>query len=73
VYAPVTGSLWQLRVKPGQLVGNDEELLVMEAMKMEISVRATCEGVVAAVYCEAGRPAQAGDVLLAVVPRSAEP
>ncbi len=66
VYAPVTGSLWQLRVQAGQQVAADEELLVMEAMKMEISVRAESAGVVTAVFCTPGKPAAAGDVLLAI-------
>jgi urea carboxylase len=66
VYAPVTGSLWQLRVQAGQQVAVDEELLVMEAMKMEISVRADSAGVVTAVFCTPGKPAAAGDVLLAI-------
>ncbi|MEJ0100925.1 MAG: 5-oxoprolinase/urea amidolyase family protein [Pseudomonadota bacterium] len=66
VYAPVTGSLWQLHAKVGQKVAADEELLVMEAMKMEISVRAPVAGVVTAIFCAPGKPAQAGDVLLAV-------
>jgi urea carboxylase len=48
-----------------------DELLVMEAMKMEISVRAECAGVVKAVFCAPGRPAQAGDVLLAIDPAGA--
>jgi urea carboxylase len=73
VYAPVTGSLWQLRVQAGQRVAADEELLVMEAMKMEISVRATSAGVVRAVFCVPGKPAQAGDVLLAIEPAGAAP
>jgi urea carboxylase len=71
VFAPVTGNLWQLRVKPGQQVNADEELLVMEAMKMEISVRAEVPGTVAAVFCETGKPAQAGDILLAIDPSGA--
>jgi urea carboxylase len=68
VYAPVTGSVWRLQVQRGQKVAADEELLVMEAMKMEIGVRARSAGVVAAVFCEPGKPAQAGDVLLAISP-----
>jgi urea carboxylase len=71
VHAPVTGSLWQLHVKPGQKVAAGQELLVMEAMKMEISVYADTAGVVSAVFSEAGRPVQAGDVLLAIAPAGA--
>ncbi len=66
VYAPVTGSLWQLRAAVGQKVAAEEELLVMEAMKMEISVRAPVAGVVTAIFCTPGKPAQAGDVLLSI-------
>ncbi len=51
----------------------DEELLVMEAMKMEISVRAESAGVVDAVFCAPGKPAAAGDVLLAIEPAGAGP
>jgi urea carboxylase len=71
VFAPVTGSLWQLRVQSGQVVAEGEELLVMESMKMEIAVRAARAGRVAAVFCTTGKPAQAGDVLLAIEPRGA--
>jgi urea carboxylase len=66
VTAPVTGNVWQLRIKPGQRVAADEELLVLEAMKMEISVRAETAGVVRAIYCQAGKPVAAGDPLLAI-------
>jgi urea carboxylase len=68
VRAPVSGSVWQMKAEPGQAVVVGEELLVMESMKMEISVRATAAGEVAATYCVAGRPARAGDLLLALRP-----
>ncbi|HTQ36210.1 MAG TPA: 5-oxoprolinase/urea amidolyase family protein [Steroidobacteraceae bacterium] len=73
VHAPVTGSLWQLHVSAGQRVSAGEELLVMEAMKMEVSVRAESAGVVTALYCEPGRPVRAGDLLLAINPADANP
>ena len=66
VSAPVSGNLWQLKVAAGQQVAAGEELLVLEAMKMEISVRAEAAGIVAGVYCSAGRPVNAGDTLLAI-------
>jgi urea carboxylase len=66
ITAPVTGNVWQLRIKPGQAVAADEELLVLEAMKMEISVRAETAGVVQAIYCQPGKPVVAGDPLLAM-------
>ena len=68
VSAPVSGNLWQLKVEAGQQVAAGEELLILEAMKMEISVRAEAAGIVEGVYCTAGRPVNAGDTLLAIRP-----
>jgi urea carboxylase len=68
VRAPVTGSVWQLRVRAGQRVEAGEELLVLEAMKMEIIVRADATGVVTILACEQGRAVQAGDLLVAIAP-----
>jgi biotin carboxyl carrier protein len=48
-----------------------DELLVMEAMKMEIGVKALQAGRIEAVYCTAGKPAAAGDLLLALRPAQA--
>jgi urea carboxylase len=66
VRAPVSGSIWQLNVVAGQSVAAGEELLVMEAMKMEVSVKAGFAGIVEGVHCEPGRPASAGDALLSL-------
>jgi len=71
ITAPVTGSLWQLKVTVGQQIAADEELLVMEAMKMEVSVVADTAGVVTAIYCTPGTPVNAGDTLLAITPAEA--
>ncbi len=68
VRAPVSGSIWQLNVAAGQSVAAGEELLVMEAMKMEVSVKAGLSGIVEAIHCEPGRPASAGDALLSLRP-----
>jgi urea carboxylase len=68
VHAPVAGNVWQLRVSAGQQVASGDELLVLEAMKMEISVRAEEPGTVTTVACAQGKPVHAGDVLLAIQP-----
>jgi urea carboxylase len=71
IRAPVTGSIWQVNANVGQQVAANEELLVMEAMKMEIGVKALQGGHIEAVYCAAGKPAAAGDLLLALRPARA--
>ncbi len=68
MHAPVAGNLWQLRVTAGQQVAAGDELLVLEAMKMEISVRAEEGGTITTVACAEGRPVNAGDVLLVIQP-----
>src|SRR5690606_10080007 len=35
IHADITGSIWKLLVEPGQIVQEDEPLLIVEAMKME--------------------------------------
>jgi urea carboxylase len=66
VCAPMAGSVWQVRVQVGARVAAGEELVVLEAMKMEISVRAETDGVVQELYCTRGRPVQAGELLLSL-------
>jgi len=68
VRAPVTGSIWQVNAIVGQQVQVKDELLVMESMKMEIGVKALQAGSIEAVYCTQGKPAAAGDLLLALRP-----
>ncbi|MEO6186174.1 MAG: urea carboxylase [Steroidobacteraceae bacterium] len=70
VHAPVAGNVWQLRISAGQQVALGDELLVLEAMKMEISIRAEVAGVVTSVACAQGKPVNAGDMLLTIQPES---
>jgi len=66
--APVSGSVWQIKVKPGQRIAAGDELVVLEAMKMEISIRADSGGTVEALYCAPGAAVAAGSTLLALRP-----
>ncbi len=64
VPAPLTGTVVSVAVTAGQLVGAGDELLVLEAMKMEHEVRAQAAGRVAAVRVAAGDTVPAGAVLV---------
>ncbi|HEY8537835.1 MAG TPA: carboxyltransferase domain-containing protein, partial [Steroidobacteraceae bacterium] len=66
VLAPVTGSVWQLNLERGRTVEAGEELLVIEAMKMEIPILAEQSGTVVDVRCAKGKPVNAGDVLVLI-------
>ena len=52
--APMPGRVAAVRVAPGQRVAKGDELLVVEAMKMENALRAPREGVVRAVHASVG-------------------
>ncbi|GIX30667.1 MAG: acetyl/propionyl-CoA carboxylase subuit alpha [Porticoccaceae bacterium] len=52
--SPMPGLLVALRVEVGQLVKAGEELAVVEAMKMENSLRAVADGVVKEILAEVG-------------------
>ena len=54
IQAAVTGTVWQVLVKPGQAVAEGETLLVVESMKMEIPVSAEHAGVVREVLVAEG-------------------
>ena len=54
ITAPMPGRIVLVKTTPGQVVAEGEELLVMEAMKMELSLRAPRAGKVATVQAAAG-------------------
>jgi urea carboxylase len=60
VDSEIAGSLWQVKVAPGDTVAAGDVLLVIESMKMEISVCAPCAGTVAAIHVTPGSPVRAG-------------
>jgi urea carboxylase len=70
VTAPVSGSVWQMKVTAGQAVEQGDTLVIMEAMKMEIAVLADTAGTVRSVHGVAGTAAHAGDTLLVLEPVS---
>jgi urea carboxylase len=71
VTSPVTGSVWKQCVVVGQQVAAGDELLVMEAMKMEIPIVADGAGEVVELRCAQGRAIAVGDVLAVIRPHGA--
>jgi propionyl-CoA carboxylase alpha chain len=62
--APMPGLLVSMMVKEGDEVSSGAALAVLEAMKMENTLRAVNDGVVAKVYCQPGANVEVGDKLL---------
>jgi urea carboxylase len=68
VSSPITGNVWQIAVGAGARVKAGDELIVVEAMKMEIPIAADEPGEIVEVRCERGRTIHAGETLLVLRP-----
>jgi urea carboxylase len=66
VNAEIAGNVWKLLIEPGAQVQAGETLLVLEAMKMEVAIKAPVAGAVESFSCVPGKAVRAGE-LLAVI------
>lgn len=64
VTAPLPGVIKSVAVRPGQQVSPGDELLVIEAMKMDNIIRASRDGTVETVYANEGHQVAYGERLL---------
>jgi 3-methylcrotonyl-CoA carboxylase alpha subunit len=62
--APMNDSIVRVLVQVGQTVEAGTQLLVLEAMKMEHSIRAPHNGVIKALHCQEGEMVNDGCVLV---------
>jgi 3-methylcrotonyl-CoA carboxylase alpha subunit len=62
--APMNGSIVRVLVEAGQAVEAGAQLVVLEAMKMEHSIRAPHAGVIKALYCQEGEMVSEGSALV---------
>ncbi len=64
VRADITASVWKVNVEVGQQVAANDELVILESMKMEIPVVAPVGGTVSAVLVAAEDQVAEGSVLV---------
>jgi 3-methylcrotonyl-CoA carboxylase alpha subunit len=62
--APMNGSIVRVLVEAGQTVEAGAQLVVLEAMKMEHSIRAPHAGIIKALYCQEGEMVSEGSALV---------
>jgi acetyl/propionyl-CoA carboxylase alpha subunit len=70
IRAPMPGTLVAIRVAAGEAVTRGQQLLVMESMKMERTLVAARDGLVAAVHFDKGRTFDRDALLLSLEPRA---
>lgn len=73
VRSPMPGTVLLVKVVPGEQVTEGQPLLIVEAMKMEHTVTAPADGIVAELAVRAGRPVDMDAVLAVIRPAPAEP
>jgi len=64
--APMPATVRQIRVAAGDRVTRGQTLLILEAMKMELPVKAEADGRVLAVHCVEGELVQPGRPLIEI-------
>jgi biotin carboxyl carrier protein len=64
--APMPATVLKVLVAPGAAVKKGDTLMILEAMKMELPLRAFADGVVRSVSCREGELVQAGAPLVEV-------
>lgn len=66
VMSPMPATVVTINAKAGQNVAEGDTVIVLEAMKMELPIRAPKSGIVKAVHCEKGDLVQPGVNLLEI-------
>jgi urea carboxylase len=64
ISSQVSGGVWSLLVKEGATVKAGDPLLIVESMKMEITMSASCDGTVHKLLCVEGQAVSAGQALV---------
>jgi urea carboxylase len=68
ITSPLTSNVWKVLVEPGQSVIAGETLLVLEAMKMEVAVTSTGDGIVESVLVKSNELVYPGQNLIIMRP-----
>lgn len=63
VVSEIAGKVWKIETAAGAKVAQGDTVLILESMKMEIPVTATCMGIVIEIYFEEGEVVDEGDVV----------
>ncbi|MBW2333288.1 MAG: acetyl-CoA carboxylase biotin carboxyl carrier protein subunit [Deltaproteobacteria bacterium] len=64
--APMAGKVIDVKVNVGDTVNEDDDLIILEAMKMEMPIVAPASGTVKEIKCNKGDSVGADDVLAVI-------
>ncbi len=63
ILAPLAGKIIKINIEPGSKVEEDDEVLIIEAMKMETPVFAPCDGTVKELKVKEGDSVEEDDLI----------
>ena len=66
IYAPLPGTITEVRVSVGDTVKTGDTVLVLEAMKMQNNIEADCDGKITSVLINKGDTVMEGAVLVTI-------
>jgi len=66
IRSEITASVWKVDVTAGQAVKENDEIIILESMKMEIPVVATVSGTVTAVHVKPSDQVTEGHLLVTI-------
>jgi biotin carboxyl carrier protein len=66
VTAPVSGKVWKILVKVGDQVQSEDELMILEALKMENPIYSPVDGKIAAIKVALGDDVEANQLLIVI-------
>jgi acetyl-CoA carboxylase biotin carboxyl carrier protein len=64
IAAEVTGLVWKIEKRVGDVVNVGDVLVILESMKMELPLEAPVGGKIAEIRCREGQSVSEGDVLV---------
>jgi biotin carboxyl carrier protein len=73
IRAPMTGTVLDVKVKPGDAVRQGDVVAVMEAMKMEYRLEAAIDGTVERVECKTGDMIDVGTLMIQLAAAESAP
>ena len=63
VKSEITGAVWKIVKQPGDLLGDEDAIMILESMKMEIPVLAEANGTLVELTVKEGEPVTEGQLL----------
>lgn len=66
LHAPITATVWKVEVAVGDKVSKDDNLVILESMKIEIPVTSASDGIVKEIKVNEGEQVNEGDLAIVI-------